>query len=43
MCERNPLWKWVNVGKYRLKEGGWCTKEVRQGYGVGVWKVIRGG
>ena len=22
-------------------EGGWCSKEVRVGYGVGLWKTIR--
>ena len=33
--ERNLLWKRVIVGKYE-QEGGWCTKEVREGYGVGV-------
>ena len=34
--ERNPLWKWVIVGKYGIQEGEWCTKEVRGRYGVGV-------
>ena len=41
--ERNPLWKRVIVGKYRMQEGEWCTKEVRGRYGVGVWKSIRNG
>ena len=41
--ERNPLWKWIIVGKYRIQEGEWCTKEVRGRYGVGIWKTIRNG
>ena len=40
--ERDPLWKWVIVGKYGQVEGGWCSKVVREGHGVGVWKAIRG-
>ena len=43
MKERNPLWKWIIVGKYRIQEGEWCTKEVRGRYGVGIWKTIRNG
>ena len=31
------------VGKYGLEEGGWCSKEVRERYGVGVWKAITNG
>lgn len=38
-----PLWKRVIVGKYRYEERGWCTKEVKEGYGVGIWKTIRRG
>ena len=34
VSERNLLWKRLIVGKY--EQGGWCTKEVREGYGVGV-------
>ncbi|KAL6318662.1 hypothetical protein AAG906_001135 [Vitis piasezkii] len=38
-----PLWKRVIVGKYGYEERGWCTKEVKEGYGVGIWKtIIRG-
>ena len=40
--ERDPLWKRVIVGKYGQVEGGWCSKVVREGHGVGVWKAIRG-
>ena len=36
VCERNPLWKRVIVGKYGQQEGGWCSKEAREGYGVGM-------
>ena len=43
MSERNPFWKRVIGGKYEQEEEGWCTKEVREGYCVGVWKTIRGG
>ena len=28
-------------GKFRGGQGGWCSKEVRGGYGVGLWKAIR--
>ena len=31
------------VGKHGLEEGGWCTKEVRERYEVGVWTTIRNG
>ena len=40
--ERDPLWKWVIVGKYGQVEGGWCSKVVGEGHGVGVWKAIKG-
>lgn len=43
MSERNLLWKWEIVRKYRQEEGAWCSREAREGYGVGVWKAIRGG
>jgi hypothetical protein len=26
--------------KYDIMRGGWCSKEVRGPYGVGVWKCI---
>ena len=28
-------------GQYGEEQRGWCSKEVRDGYGVGLWKVIR--
>ena len=30
------------VGKYGQVEGGSCSKVVRKGHGVWVWKAIRG-
>ena len=39
--EMNSLWKQVIIDKYGKKEGGWCLKEVKGAYGVGLWKVIR--
>ena len=29
-------------GKYE-QTGDWCSREVREGYGVGVWKASKGG
>ncbi|RVW84490.1 hypothetical protein CK203_041231 [Vitis vinifera] len=29
--------------KYGEEEVGWCSREVRERYGVGVWKAIKGG
>ena len=28
-------------GKFGKEQGGWCFKEVRDGYGLGFWKAIR--
>ena len=28
-------------GKYGEKQGGWCSKEVRDVYSVRLWKAIR--
>ena len=39
--KRETLWKQVISRKYEVEEGGWCTREVRKGYGVGFWKEIR--
>ena len=41
MSEGHPFQKQIIVGKYRQEEGGWCTKEVRERDGVGVWKTIK--
>lgn len=36
------FWEQVIVGKYGQEEGSWCSKEVREGYEEGVWR-IKGG
>ena len=41
--ENEPLWKQIIFSKYNLQEGGWCSKGVRDCYGVGVWKAIKNG
>ena len=33
--------KVVNTVVRGKEQGGWCSKEVRGGYGVGLWKAIR--
>ena len=37
--DRGALWKQVISGKYG--ERGWIFCEVREKYGVGLWKAIR--
>ena len=39
--ERETLWKHVISRKFGEEEGGWYTREVREGFGVGLWKEIR--
>ena len=39
--ERGDFWNQVIRGKFGEEQGGWCSKEVRSGYGVGLWKAIR--
>ncbi|KAJ9678923.1 hypothetical protein PVL29_020968 [Vitis rotundifolia] len=39
--EREALWRQVISRKFREEEGGWYTREVREGFGVGLWKEIR--
>ncbi|RVW57534.1 Inactive TPR repeat-containing thioredoxin TTL3 [Vitis vinifera] len=41
--EREFLWRRVIVGKFGEEPRGWCSLARREGYGVGLWKVIRGG
>ena len=41
--ENESLWKQIISSKYDLQEGGWCSKGVRDSYGVGVWKAIKNG
>ncbi|RVW20667.1 hypothetical protein CK203_112333 [Vitis vinifera] len=40
LCQ-SPM-KRVIGGKYE-QTGDWCSREVREGYGVGVWKASKGG
>ena len=28
-------------GKYGEERGGWCSREVREAHGVGLWKWLR--
>ena len=39
--ERETLWRHVINRKFGEEEGGWYTREVREGFGVGFWKKIR--
>ena len=39
--DRGASWKQDISGKYVVKDGGRRSKEVRESYGVGLWKVIR--
>ena len=39
--ERGALWNQVIRGKYEEERGGWCSWEVREAYGIGLWKGIR--
>ena len=39
----NALWNILIRVKYGEDQGGWCTKMVRAGHGVGVWKDLRKG
>ena len=43
VIEKNPIWKWVIVGKYGQEDGVWCMNGVREKYKVGVWKANRNG
>ncbi|RVW48620.1 Transposon TX1 uncharacterized 149 kDa protein [Vitis vinifera] len=40
-AERESLWKLIISTKYGEEGGGWISCEVREGYGVGLWKEIR--
>ena len=39
--EREALWNQVIRGKYGEDRGGWCSREVREAHGMGLWKGIR--
>lgn len=36
--ERQAIWRQVISGKYK-EEGGWQSYDVRNGYGVKLWKL----
>ncbi|RVW36071.1 hypothetical protein CK203_079671 [Vitis vinifera] len=33
----------TNFGKYEEEEGGWCPRDSKDGYGLGLWKAVRSG
>ena len=35
---KESFWRLAISRKFGVQEGGWCTHEVREGYGVGLWK-----
>ena len=39
--EREAFWNQVIRGKHGEERSGWYSCEVREGYGVGLWKAIR--
>ena len=39
--KREAFWNQVIRGKYGEDWGGWCSREVRECFGVGLWKTIR--
>ena len=41
VVERHSLRKQVIIDKFGVEERGWCSREARGAYGVGVWKAIR--
>ena len=41
--ERDALWRQVVAAKYDNSWGGWCAKEVKDSYGVSLWKSIHRG
>ena len=38
--ERDSYWKLIISTKFGVERGGWSTRGVREGYGVGLWKEI---
>jgi hypothetical protein len=41
--ERDALWRQVVAAKYGSSWGDWCSKEVKDSYGVSLWKSIHRG
>ena len=40
VVESEAFWEQVIGRKFRVEEGGWSTRAIREGYGVGLWKEI---
>ncbi|RVW56571.1 hypothetical protein CK203_086726 [Vitis vinifera] len=40
---KGEFWRRAIVGKFGEVQGGWTTREVRESYGMGLWKDIRKG
>ncbi|RVW69424.1 hypothetical protein CK203_061775 [Vitis vinifera] len=38
--ERENLWRKVILGKFGEVEGGWTAREVRDSYGLSLWKTL---
>ena len=41
--ERNSLWRKTIRKKFGESQGGWCSGEVKNSFGTGLWKEIRKG
>ena len=39
--ERDSLWRMVISAKFGEEAGGWYSRDIRGGYGTGLWKDIR--
>ena len=39
--ERDTLWRLVISTKFGEEDGGWNTRDIRGGFGTGLWKDIR--
>ncbi|RVW94890.1 hypothetical protein CK203_034573 [Vitis vinifera] len=38
---KDMLWRKLIVGNFGEEPGGWCSKEGREGHGVGLWKCTK--
>lgn len=41
ISKRDSLWRPMIVGKFGEESGGWTSRVLREGYGVGFWKAIK--
>ena len=39
--ERNSLWREIIRRKFGEMQGGWCTGESKDNFGIGLWKEIK--